>query len=84
MRCPACGLAHSEYATSHFAVTRAGYLALAAWRAEDARNRTRVAVTAPAQAPAPSLDVAGGVRETTTGTGAAAAAGPNRGTDGAQ
>ena len=46
-------------------------------------KQTAGSVTAtPAQAPAPSLGVAGGVRETTTGADAAAAAGPIGGRDG--
>lgn len=76
MRCLVCRLDHiSEYAPGGYVPTRAGYLLLATWRAEqNARERHGELV----QALVPSSDVAGGVRETTTGADAAAARGSIR------
>lgn len=59
MRCPVCRLDHGGEGgqTRMYSVTRAGYLALATWRAEDARKQTAGdSYGEPAQATGPSPD----------------------------
>ena len=74
MRSPSCNREHGTRSSMLYVPTRAGYLALATWRAEAARKQTEGALSRlPSQVPAPSSDVAGGVWETTTGADVTAA-----------
>ena len=73
MRCPVCRIDHLGTGGARtYSVTRAGYLALATWRAE-AKQTEGALSRLPSQVPAPSSDVAGGVWETTTGADVTAA-----------
>ena len=58
MRCPSCNREHGTRSSALYVPTRAGYLALATWRAEAARKQTEGALSRlPSQVPAPSSDV---------------------------
>lgn len=77
--CPICGGKHTP--EQQYSITRAGHIALATWRAEDAARKLTAMgiVTEPrAQASAPPLDVTGTIWGEVPGTDAAAARTPIR------
>jgi hypothetical protein len=79
MRCPVCGLDHGRYIPARtVTLTKAGYLLLATWRAEENARKHNAGDSHgdPAQVPAPPSDVTRAVWGEGTSADAAAVAGP--------